>query len=77
MKSIDLIVNNEILNIKSVKEYILSLHKKYVICPIDKAGKNFGIVCKKFYIEVLKKELGITDGIIGNSVYKPVYESID
>ena len=77
MKSIDLSVNKEILNTERVKEYILSLHKKYVICPIDKAGKNFGIVCKKFYIEALKKELGITDRIIGNSVYKPVSESID
>ena len=53
------------------------MHKKYVICPIGKARKNFGIVCKTFYIEVLKKELGITYRIIGNSVYKPVSESTD
>ena len=36
-----------------------------------KYGNNFGIVCKKYYIDVLKKELGINNisDIRGNDVY--------
>ena len=35
------------------------MHAKYVITPTDKAGNNFSIVCKKFYIHCLLKELDI------------------
>ena len=37
------------------------LHSKYVFVPIDKAANNIAIVCKKFYILRLLKELGISD----------------
>ena len=65
----------QVLQADNVKEYISDLHRKFVICPIDKAGHNFAIVCKKFYIDVLKKELGIDKVVSGNEVYKPVSES--
>ncbi len=40
---------------------------------MDKAGNNFAIVCKYFYIHRLKQELGINDNqIIGNNVYQYV-----
>jgi len=53
---------------------LTDLQDRFVINPIDKAGNNFGIVCKQYYIEVLKKELGIDNisGIKGNAVYLPV-----
>ena len=45
-----------------------------MIVPVDKASNNFGIVGKKFYLEVIQKELGISysGNIFGNKVYIPV-----
>ena len=42
-------------------------------------GNNFGIVCKSFYLDVIKNELGISDdgNIIGNTVYKPIYQKVN
>ena len=53
------------------------MHKKFLISPIDKASNNFAIICKKFYLEVIQGELGISEKIKGNSVYKPVNQNID
>ena len=43
---------------------------------MDKAGNNCDIVCKKFYLDAIKNELGISHDrmIIGNKVYKPIYQ---
>ena len=38
---------------------------------------NIAIICKKFYLEVIQGELGISEKIKGNSVYKPVNQNID
>ena len=38
-------------------KYMHSLHSKFVIVPVDKASKNIGIICKKFYLETLFKEI--------------------
>ena len=48
---------------------------RFVIVPVDKASNIFGIVCKKFYLNVIKNEFDISnDGnVIGNKVYKPMY----
>ena len=48
-----------ILNNTEVKAHLEELHSKYVIVPIDKAANNISIICKKFYIEVLLKEVGV------------------
>ena len=53
------------------------MHKKFVISPIGKESNNFAIICKKFYLEVIQGELGISEKIKGNSVYKPVNQNID
>ena len=54
------------------------LHDRFVIVPMDKASNNFGIVRKSFYLDVIKNELGISDGnIIGNTVYKPIYQKVN
>ena len=66
-----------ILNTNNVKDYIYEMHKKFVISPIDKASNNFAIIFKKFYLEVIQGELGISEKIKGNSVYKPVNQNID
>ena len=33
------------------------LHKEFVLVPTDKAKNNINIVCKKFYISMIEKEL--------------------
>ncbi len=48
-----------VLDDKKVKDYLEEFHEKYVITPTDKAGNNFSIVCKKFYIKCLMKELDL------------------
>ena len=62
-----------------VRQYINYLHDRFVIVPVDKASNNFGIVCKSFYLDVIKNELGISDdgNINGNTVYKPVYQKVN
>jgi len=50
---------NKTLDDKKVKAYLDNFHQKFVITPTDKAGNNFSITCKKFYISCLLKELGI------------------
>ena len=62
-----------------VRQYINYLHDRFLILPVDKASNNFGIVCKSFYLDVIKNELGISDdgNIIGNTVYKPIYQKVN
>ena len=68
-----------IMDQPEVRQYINYLHDRFVIVPVDKAGINFGIVCKSFYLDVIKNELGISDdgNIIGNTVYKPIYQKVN
>ena len=39
-----------------------NFHKRFVLVPADKAGNNVLIVCKKYYIEVILKELDTCNG---------------
>ena len=65
---------NQVLTRPDVINYLNKLHSRFVIVPIDKASNNFAIICKVFYIQVLKGELGVTStGLVeGNDVYQPV-----
>ena len=49
------------------------LHNKYVFVPADKAPNNIIIICKRYYIETLIKELGLDNSstTTGNSTYTP------
>ena len=42
-----------------VKAHLNDLQEKYVMVPIDKADSNVAFICKRYYIEVLAKELGL------------------
>jgi hypothetical protein len=54
-----------------VKKDLKDLHNNFVITPTDKAGNNFSIVCKKFYVQCLLKELNIIEpSISSKSTYK-------
>ena len=41
----------------SVKNSLADLHRKYVFVPTDKAQNNISVVCKKYYLDVLREEL--------------------
>ena len=48
----------EILELNSVKECSKELQEKYVFVPADKAANNIIVVCKRYHLEVICKELG-------------------
>ena len=41
------------------RQTLLDLQERFVITPIDKATGNIALICKRFYAEVLVKELGL------------------
>ena len=45
-----------------IKEYLETLHNKYVIVPVDKAANNFAFICKRYYVARLLTEVGIPNG---------------
>ena len=40
--------------------YLNQLHKEYVLVPADKAASNVIVVCRKYYLEVIMRELSTT-----------------
>ena len=61
----------KVLQNVDVKECLSDLHNKYVFVPADKAPNKIIIICKKYYIGTLIKELGLDNCStpIGNSAY--------
>ena len=59
----------KVLQNADVKACLSDLHNKYVFVPKDKAPNNIIIICKKYYIMTLIKELGLDNCStpIGNS----------
>ena len=68
----------KILNDPDVKDTLRRLHDDFVLVPADKAANNVIVVCKRYYIEILIKELVInTTNISPNSTYIPSTDSFD
>ena len=42
-----------------IKAHLESLHDKFVFCPLDKAGNNVSIVCKRLYAKQIIQELDL------------------
>ena len=61
---------NKILKDNTVANYLDELQHKYVMTPIDKADSNVAFICKRHYVQVLVKELGLADG--HTNTYEPV-----
>lgn len=61
---------NKILKDNIVVNYLEELQAKYVLTPIDKADSNVAFICKRHYVHVLVKELGVADG--HTNTYVPV-----
>ena len=51
----------KILQDQKCRKVLEELHSKYVFVPADKASNNVVIICKDYYKEVLRKELGQTN----------------
>ena len=49
----------KVLQNTEVKTCLSDLHSKYVFAPADKAPNNIIIICKRYYIKTLIKELGL------------------
>ena len=61
-----------------MKDTLRRLHDDFVLVPADKAANNVIVVCERYYIEILIKELGInTTNISPNSTYIPSTDSSD
>lgn len=59
-----------------VKKALKGIHENFVVTGADKASNNFIFTCKKHYVEVMCKELGVRregERIIveGNNTYEP------
>ena len=66
----DVFVDNSYLISDSMKARILELQEKFVFTCIDKASKNYAVICKRFYIDTLLKEVGY--GNHGNATYEEI-----
>ena len=51
--------SGKVLQNADVKACLSDLHSKYVFVAADKAPNNIIVVCKRYYIETLIKELGL------------------
>ena len=67
----------KVLDQLDVKDTLHKLHANYVLVPADKAANNVIIVCKKYYIDTLVKELGISNVNINNPTYIPIDDSFE
>ena len=55
--------SNPVLKRPDVVNYLRELHENFVLVPIDKASSNIAIICKRFYVELILREIGhIGDG---------------
>ena len=68
----------KVLQNVDMKACLSDLHNKYVFVPADKALNNIIIICKRYYIETLIKELGLDNcpTQTGNSTYTSCQMSI-
>ena len=67
----------KVLDQPDVKDTFHKLQTNYVLAPADKAANNVIIVCKKYYIDTLVKELGINNVNISNPTYIPIDDSFE
>ena len=49
------------INQRVLRNKLTAVQDKFVITPVDKAGSNFGFVCKKYYAQILISEINASD----------------
>ena len=57
--------------------YLHDLHRKFVLVPTDKAQNNISIICKKFYIGSLLKEVSFSLSPLENKTNKTYLTPVD
>ena len=62
------------LKVPEVVSYLNILQEQYVMCPIDKAANNIEFICKKYYVQVLTKELGLLS--VTSNTYQQVNDTL-
>ena len=67
----------KVLDQPDVKDILHKLQTNYALVPADKAANNVIIVCKKYCIDTLVKELGINNVNISNPTYIPIDDSFE
>ena len=67
----------KVLDQPDVKDTLHKLHANDVLVPAGKAANNVIIVCKKYYIDTLVKELGINNVNINIPTYIPIDDSFE
>ena len=66
---------NPVLKQDAVIEYLNEVHEKYVFVPIDKAANNIAIICEKYYVTVILKEIKILD--VGNETHEKINKNLE
>ena len=56
--TLNLVRLNTCVKDPKVVSYLNILQEQYVMCPIRKASNKIAFKCKKYYVQVLLKELG-------------------
>ena len=64
----------QVLRDPEVISYLNILQDQYVVCPIDKAENNIAFRRKKYYVQVLLKELGLVNTTL--STYQQVNDAL-
>ena len=49
----------QVLRDPELISYLDIIQEQYVMSPIDRAANNLALLCKKYYVQVLRKELGL------------------
>ena len=49
----------QVLKNPKIISYLNILEEQYAMCLINKAANNIAFICKKYYVQVLRKELGL------------------
>ena len=60
-----------ILELNSLKECLEELQGKCVFVPVDKAADSIVVVCKRYDLEIICKELGLWPGTTSSDTYIP------
>ena len=64
----------QVLRDPEVVSYLNIFQEQYVMCPIDKAANNIAFTCKKYYVQVLLKELGLLSATL--NTYQQVNDTL-
>ena len=72
-----IVITCKVLDQPDIKDTLHKLHANYVLVPADKAANNVIVVCKKYYIDTLVKELGINNINRNNPTYIPIDDSFE